>query len=192
MSSFLGRFMRDPRYVGAVAPSSSYLAAKMVAPVEFRPGVKVVEFGPGTGPFTRAVLEQLPEDGRYLGIERDPQFVGILRERFPGVDVHEGSVEVVLDLCRERDMLPLDHVISGLPFASLPQDLTERVLNATAEALRPGGTFTTFGYVHAYPLPAARAFRQRMQRLFGPLDSRRLELRNLPPAFAFTWRKREG
>lgn len=187
--SFLARFVRNPRSVGAVAPSSRFLADKMIAGIGFEPGVKIVEFGPGTGPFTRAILDRLPRDGRYLGIERDPAFVRILREQLPGVDVVEDSVERVREIAGERDLLPIDHVVSGLPFASLPGDLTTRILEVTLEALRPGGTFTTFQYVHSTPLPAARKFRDEMASLFGPVEERRTEVRNVPPAFVLTWRK---
>lgn len=187
--AFLSRFVRDPRSVGAVAPSSRFLATKMVAGIEFTPGVRVVEFGPGTGPFTEAILDRLPADGRYLGIELDSDFAEHLRERFPGAEFVEDSVENLVPLVTERDMVPVDHVISGLPFASLPREVTRTVLEATAVALRPGGTFTTFQYVHSFPLPTAVRFRRHMAQLFGPLSARRVEVRNLPPALVFSWRK---
>lgn len=186
---FLGRFLENPRTVGAIAPSSTYLARKMLVEVEWSPGANVVEFGPGTGVFTRLILEDLPADGRYLGIELDENFVATLRERFPGAEFAQASVESLQELTRERGMLPVDHVVSGLPFASLPTRVTQRVLVATKRCLRPGGTFTTFQYVHSYLLPPAVRFRRQMRRLFGPVHARRIELRNLPPAMVFTWKK---
>lgn len=187
--TFLARFLADPRAIGAVAPSSRYLAAKMVRGVDFVPGVRIVEFGPGTGPFTRAILAALPAGGRYLGIERDPVLVALLRERFPAADVAHDSVENLLALAGARDLLPLDHVVSGLPFASLPRAVTRAVIAASYDALRPGGTFTTFQYLHSFPLPSARSFRATMGERFGPLDSWGVELRNLPPALVLTWRR---
>jgi phospholipid N-methyltransferase len=189
LGAFLSRFVRDPRSVGAVAPSSRFLASKMVSGIDFEPGVRVVEFGPGTGPFTEAILERLPEDGRYLGIERDATFAAHLRSRFPDADVVEDSVENLIPLLTERELLPVDHIVSGLPFASLPREVTGAVLEATSVALRKGGTFTTFQYVHSFPLPSAVRFRRRMAGLFGPLSARRVEVRNLPPALVFSWRK---
>lgn len=189
LGAFLSRFVRDPRSVGAVAPSSRFLASKMVAGIHFTPGVRIVEFGPGTGPFTEAILDRLPEDGHYLGIERDPTFAAHLRARFPGAEVLEDSVENLVPLLTERDLLPVDHIVSGLPFASLPREVTSAVLEGTAQVLRGGGTFTTFQYVHSFPLPSAVRFRRRMAALFGPLSARRVEVRNLPPALVFSWRK---
>jgi phospholipid N-methyltransferase len=186
---FLKRFLKDPRTVGAFAPSSSYLARKMLVEVEWKTGARVVEFGPGTGPFTELILQDLPKDAHYLGIELNRDFVTTLRARYPQAEFVEASVENLLELGRERNLLPIDHVVSGLPFASLPGEITERVLAATLESLRPGGTFTTFQYVHSYLLPPAIKFRRQMKRIFGPLHARRIEFRNLPPAMVFTWRK---
>ena len=189
LGAFLSRFVRDPRSVGAVAPSSRFLASKMVSGIQFASGVRVVEFGPGTGPFTEAILERMPEDGYYLGIERDPTFAQHLRDRFPEAEIVEDSVENLIPLITDRDIVPIDHIVSGLPFASLPREVTRTVLEASAAALRDGGTFTTFQYVHSFPLPSAVRFRRHMATLFGPLSARRVEVRNLPPALVFSWRK---
>jgi phospholipid N-methyltransferase len=152
-------------------------------------GVNVIEFGPGTGSFTSAIQKQLPPTGRFVGIEQDGAFVKLLRQDFPDLEFIEDSAANLELIARERRMLPLDHIVSGLPFASLPEAVTNAILEAMFKVLRPGGTFSTFQYLHAIPLPSARCFRRRMRLKFGPHIRRRLEWRNLPPAFAFTWRK---
>ena len=186
---FLGRFLRSPRTVGAIAPSSRFLADRMVAGLSFEAGTTVVELGPGTGAFTRAISERLPAGGRYLGIERDQVFVGILRRRWPELDYVCDSVEHLERIARTKGILPIDHIVSGLPFATLPAVVTRPVLDAVHSTLRPGGTFTTFQYVHAYPMPAARLFRRQMAERFGPRAAREAVYRNIPPAFVLTWRK---
>ncbi len=186
---FLKRFLQHPRTVGAIAPSSRYLARTMVKEVDFRPGVRVVEFGPGTGSFTAVLASGLPQGSHYLGIERDPVFVDLLRKRLPGLTYACDSVENLIPIARTKGLLPLDHIISGLPFASLPASITLPILDAVHSSLRPDGTFTTFQYVHAFALPAARAFRREMRRRFGSPVATRLVMRNIPPAFVLAWRK---
>jgi phosphatidylethanolamine/phosphatidyl-N-methylethanolamine N-methyltransferase len=186
---FLARFVRSPRSVGAIAPSSRYLARRMIEGLEVGAGGRVIEFGPGTGAFTGAIARRLPAGARYLGIERDPVFVAALERRWPSLEFACDSVENLLSIAEARSALPLDHIVSGLPFARLPRTVTLPVLDAAHRSLRPGGTFTTFQYIHAYPLPAARAFRREMQRRFGPPFARRAVVRNLPPAFVLAWRK---
>ena len=51
---FAGQMLRNPRSVGAVAPSSKRLARIMVAALgNLEPGSVILELGPGTGAFTR-------------------------------------------------------------------------------------------------------------------------------------------
>jgi phospholipid N-methyltransferase len=187
---FLRRFLASPGSVGAIAPSSRFLARKMLAPIRWEHGVRVVEFGPGTGSFTGEILQRLPEPGGYLGIERDRAFIDHLRRRFPGADFHCGRVEDLRSILGARGWPAVDHIISGLPFASLSAEVTRDVIDAAAAALVPGGTFTTFQYLHAYWLRPARTFRGEMARRFRPRRVTGVELRNLPPAFVFTWSTR--
>lgn len=186
---FLARFLRNPRTVGAIAPSSRYLARKMVDVIPLAEGEQVVEFGPGTGAFTGEVLGRLPSRASYLGIELDERFVRQLQARFPSARFTCDSVARLRDIAREHEIEAVDHVISGLPFASLPEEVTREVLEALADVLRPGGTFTTFQYLHAHTLAPAKAFRERMEGIFGPSRRRLVEVRNLPPARVYSWQK---
>lgn len=186
---FLGRFLRNPRTIGSFLPSSRFLARRMVAGLELRAGGRVVELGPGTGAFTGAIAAILPPDGRYLGIEREAAFMGILRTRWPQLEYVCDSVVNLVSIIEERGLMPLDHIVCGLPFASLPGPVTLRILDAVSSALRPGGTFTTFQYIHAYyAFPAARTFRREMRARLGD-PTRAAVLRNVPPAFVLRWRK---
>jgi phospholipid N-methyltransferase len=74
-----------------------------------------------------------------------------------------------------------------LPFASLPMDDTRRILDEIERTLRPGGTFTTFQYLHGYGLRPGRVFRSQMSERMGGPPERRLVLRNFPMAFILTW-----
>ncbi len=151
--------------------------------------MRVVEYGPGTGPFTAEILGRLPPDGHYLGIEQDRVFYSLLRERFPSAQFHHGSVEDLAEILEERQWPCVDHIVSGLPFASFPRDLVGRVLEVTARSLCAGGTFTTFQYIHAYAMRSARTVRRIMRRDFQLRQKRRVVFRNLPPAFVLTWSK---
>jgi phospholipid N-methyltransferase len=186
---FLGRFVRSPRTVGAIAPSSRGLARRMLDGLEWRPGARVAELGPGTGIVTEAIARRLPEDGRCLAVDRDPAFVARLRGRWPHVEVVGDGAERLAALGEARGWLPFDHIVSGLPFASLPAATTRLVLDAIHDTLRPGGTFTTFQYVHAFRLGAAQAFRRDMTDRMGGEPARTLAAANLPPAWVLRWRR---
>jgi phosphatidylethanolamine/phosphatidyl-N-methylethanolamine N-methyltransferase len=185
----LSRFLRHPRAVGAIAPSSPSLARAMVQHLDLNGSVRVVELGPGTGAFTWAIVSLLGPSARCLAIDRDPVFVEQIKRRWPRVDCVCASAAALPELAAERSMTPVDHVVSGLPFASLPATVTTGILDGLERTLRPGGTFTTFQYVHAYRLPPAVAFRRDINRRMGGTPVRSIVMRNLPPAYVLTWQR---
>jgi len=183
----LGRFLKHPRRVGAVAPSSATLARLMVHGLNFDGQVRIVELGPGTGSLTSAIATRLGPGARMLAIDVDQGFIDRLRVQWPRIEYVCASAAALPTLAAERGLAPVDHIISGLPFASLPGEVTRDILEGIERTLRPGGTFTTFQYVHAYPLPPAVAFRRDISRRMRSGPHRRLVIRNFPPAFVLTW-----
>ena len=186
------RFLRSPRTVGAVTARSRALAEAMVEGVDLtRPG-HVVELGPGTGVFTAAIAERLGADTRFLAVDIDAAFVQQIRKRWPGIECVCASAERLDDLVVARAMYPIDHIVSGLPFVSLPPPMTKQILASVSTVLRPGGTFTTFQYMHGYALPQAASFRRCMTERMGSQPHTRLVVRNVPPAVVLTWRKSDA
>jgi phospholipid N-methyltransferase len=183
------RFLRSPRTVGAVTASSRALAQAMVAGLDLKRACRIVELGPGTGAFTAPIVAQLGPDTRFLAVDIDPAFVRQIQKRFPAVDCVCGSAETLDAIVASRGMGPIDHIVSGLPFVSLPPPVTRQILESVVGVLRPGGTFTTFQYLPGYALPSAVAFRRSMSTRMGSTPSVRLVVRNVPPALVLTWRK---
>jgi phospholipid N-methyltransferase len=186
---FFSRFLKSPRTVGAVTASSRALAEAMVEEIDLgRPG-RIVELGPGTGVFTAAIVERLGRQTEFLALDIDPAFVQRINARWPLVQCVCGSAERLDAIAAERGMLPIDHIVSGLPFVSLPPAVTRQIILSIAAALRPGGTFTTFQYLPAYGFPSAVSFRRSLSAGLGTQPSIRLVLRNMPPVFVLTWKK---
>jgi phospholipid N-methyltransferase len=186
----LGHFLRHPGTVGTVAPSSARLAREMVGALEPGRPQTVVELGPGTGAFSEAIISRLQPGDRFLAVELEPEFVRQLRERFPAIDCACTSAADLAELARARNFEAIDHIVSGLPFASLPAATSRQILDAVQRVLRPGGTFTTFQYIHAYALPRAVAFRRDVDGRMGSPPSRATVRWNIPPAFVLRWRRR--
>jgi phosphatidylethanolamine/phosphatidyl-N-methylethanolamine N-methyltransferase len=184
---FLSHFRKNPRTVGAIAPSSQRLARAMLDGLTLEPGVRVVELGPGTGAITGEIARRLPPGTTCLAIDIDPVFTARVAERWPQIDAVCDRAERLLDIVRSRGLQPVDHIVSGLPFASLPGGATGAIVEAIATALRPGGTFTTFQYIHAYALPPAIAVRRTLGHLLGSRPAFSVVMANLPPAFVMRW-----
>lgn len=183
------RFLRSPRTVGALSASSRALALGVVDESNMAEALRVVELGPGTGALTGAIVERLHPQARFLAVDIDPEFVKQVRQRWPSVECICASAESLDALLDERSLAPVDRIISGLPFASLPAPMTARILECVEKSLRPGGRFTTFQYVYSYPMPAAVAFRRDLSARMHSEPAKRLVMRNVAPAWVLTWTK---
>lgn len=186
---FISEFVCHPKAVGAVAPSSQQLARHLMRSIDWGDTTTLVEYGPGTGAITRAIVSQLQPEMKFLAIEINPCFAEILQDRFPEAHVCKGSVEQVKEHCERHDIDSVDVILSGLPWASFSEPRQTAYLNATMQVLRPGGQFITFGYLQGLLLPAGRRFRKKLRDYFGEVRVSKPVWANLPPAFFYCCRR---
>ncbi|WP_108649984.1 class I SAM-dependent methyltransferase [Dongshaea marina] len=187
---FLRAFAANPKSVGALFPSAPALAYGMTKHLTFFPHDHVVELGPGTGSFTRYILAKLASPKQYLGVELNPKFTQELKQQFPYAEFACGQAEQLETILKLHQRPMIDHLISGLPFASLPKEVTTQIVEAVADATTTKATFTTFQYLHAYQFKNAKEFRAQMEEKFGPLIRVRWVLFNMFPAAVLTWQKK--
>ena len=79
-TDFLKQFWSEKKMVGSMIPSSRYLAKKMLQNVNFKKARVIVELGPGSGIFTRKILEQMQDDAKLFVFELNDQFYKQLQE----------------------------------------------------------------------------------------------------------------
>lgn len=186
---FFTAFLRQPGSMGAVAPSSRWLAARMTEGVRLDQAKVVVEIGAGTGAFTGAIQEKLHPEAAFLVVEINPDFARYLTPRFPRARVIHGSAEHLSEFLSSHGHATADCVLSGLPWAGFSNELQQRLLSSVVGALRPGGEFATFAYNHASWLPRGRRFRRLLETRFPSVRTTPMVWRNLPPAFVYHCRK---
>ncbi|MBU2828462.1 MAG: class I SAM-dependent methyltransferase [Acidithiobacillus ferriphilus] len=168
---FTREFLRDPHAIGAVLPSSPFLARRMAAMVPHGPGL-VVELGPGMGPVTKALLESgIPAQDLVL-VEQAPAMVRHLRQHYPEVEVIEGDAAHIQHLMAHRG--PVRAVVSSLPLRSIPKTVVERIFQQLPGISRHGTVFIQFTY----------HFRCSCAGLPPDFRRRRMAVvwRNVPPA----------
>lgn len=186
---FLRGVVSNYKDTGAIAPSSPFLARRIVDAAEVSRSNRVLEIGPGTGVFTREVLRAIQKDARFAAIEKNAGFARHLRGQFPTVDIVEGCATGLPAHLRDLNWPGTDCVVSGLPWAAMPSSLQDSLLSAIHDALEPGGVFATFAYFGPHLLPAGRQFRRRLHSFFPDVRKTPVEPRNLPPAFVYVARK---
>ncbi len=189
---FLRAWARDPLGVAAVLPSGRQLSQKMLKPLSLLPDSdpavqRVVELGAGTGAFTRALVEHGLQRRNLLVVERDAALHGLLRQRFPDLQILQADACALRAAAQASGYLqhgPADAVISGLGLLSMPRATQRSILTEAFSILRPGGCFVQFTYGHASPV--SRALREEMG-----LQVRRAGLawRNAPPASVFVYQR---
>jgi phospholipid N-methyltransferase len=185
----LRAYVSDPRAIGAVAPSSRWLAARMVEGLRLRSAACVVEVGAGTGSFTAAILRAMRPGARLIVVELNRELARRLRSRFHRAEVIQASVERLPRLLAARKLCAADAVVSSLPWSSFPRPLQERLLRAIVTSMRPGARFSTYAYVLASWMPSARRFRRLLGRSFRRVRRTPVVLRNIPPAFVYRCEK---
>lgn len=184
-AQFVWAFLRSPGTVGALCPSSRALARAMVAGSDLSRADLVVELGPGTGAFTRVILEVIGPQSAFVALELDERAVGHLRQRFPQLEVVHASAESVLEHVARLGRKHANYVVSGLPWAIMPTELQTRIMTNVAAALAPGGVFTTMAYVHSRLAPSAVRYWRLLATLFREVRVSGVVWNNVPPALVY-------
>lgn len=189
---FLRRFLRSPREVGALCPSTRHLAELMIRDLDLDQGATVVEYGVGTGSFTPTIqrLVDATPGARYLGVEREPEFVDVLQNRFPTLSFANDQVEDIERLLAERALPAPQAILSGLPLILLPT--MDEIIRRTEAVLAPGGEFRTFSYLQSYPTRAAAKLRRLLKETFDEHSISKMCWRNFPPAMVLRGKKRNA
>lgn len=182
-------FLKSPNKVGAVAPSSRYLANAMLDQLKWDSLKSVVEYGPGTGAISRQLLKRVGEQQKFFAVELNGNFIPVLRKKLPELTVFHESVGDIRHICNREGVDWVDGIISGLPWTAFPESLQKELLEATLSVLADGGQFVTFAYVHGLALQNARRFRARLREAFSEVTVSPVVWRNLPPAVFYSCRK---
>ncbi len=180
--NFLSSWFRNPKTVGAIAPSGPALSRAMAAIVDPAVEGPIVELGPGTGPVTAALLERGIAPSRLVLVEYDRDFCARLRSRFAGVNVVQGDAFALDQTLAGHADAPFAAIVSSLPLLNFAQEDRQKLIGLSMKLLQPRAPFIQFTYGANSPLP-------EQSPLYETSASRRI-WRNLPPARVWTYRAR--
>ncbi len=179
---FLKGFLRNPKEVGSVIPSSRFLTRRVLQCANVRQARVIVELGPGTGVLTAEILRRMSFDATLIAIEINPEFVRLLRQAFDDLRlvVHEGSCVDLEAALAAVGSAHADLVVSGIPFSTLDPSVRHVTLEAARRLLAPSGRFVAYQF--------RSHVRHFADAVFGP-GMIQHEFLNLPPMRIFTWQK---
>lgn len=173
---FLTEYLRKPFVIGAVAPSSRFLAAKMLKPVDFTNARTIVELGAGTGVFTKRILKRMHRDAHLHVFEIHQPFL----EQLGGIK--DKRMKLVPERAEQlsKHVAQADAIISSLPLMAFPAPTVRKIIAEVKKSLKPGGVYVQF----QYGLKNKTLLKQHFDDVgidFTPL--------NIPPAFVYRCRK---
>ena len=179
---FLKTLFESPRLTGAVSPSGRSLARAMARAVGASGEGLVVELGPGTGPVTRALIEQGVSPEQLVLVEYESAFCRLLSQRFPGVNVRQGDAYALRRTLADLAGRPIRAVVSSLPLLNQPPMRRTALIEDAFALMAPGGVFVQFTYGVASPIPRPASAGRYSAHATAPIWL------NLPPARVWTYR----
>ncbi len=181
---FFRAWIANPLRVAAVAPSGESLARLMTCEITSDHG-PILELGPGTGVFTRALLARGVSENQLTLVEYGGDFVPMLQSRFPEARILTMDAAKLghLDLFPDE---PVGAVVSGLPLLSMPLRKITSILSGAFTHIRQGGAFYQFTYGPLCPVPRPILDRLGLKATFVGRT-----VRNLPPASVYRITRRQ-
>ena len=136
---FIYQFIDKPKSVGALIPSSKFLTKNILSYTDLtKKNLVIVEYGPGSGTFTREIVKGMKESDTLIVIEQNKIFAKRLREQLAGaknVFIHQDCVTNTSKILKRANIDRVDYIISGIPFSSIPKKMTEDILENTKKIM---------------------------------------------------------
>lgn len=178
---FLLRALRNPRRLGAVAPSSRHLGAMLVKHAAFDNDSPIVELGGGSGSLTRSLIKAGIDPARIYVIELDAELANYLKGAMPHVNVIHGNATDLEHILPSHVIGKVHRIVSGLPMINIPQHIRGQILDSCFKIMVPEGAYLQYTYSPRSSIDA-KVYQLNKKRL-GTV------FLNLPPATIWQYTK---
>lgn len=172
---FFKQGLKNLKTIGTVTRTSFFACKSIIKLLEFNKVHVIVELGAGDGAITKYLLKELKPDSKLVAFELNEQFCKSLRAlNDPRLIIVQDSAEKLEDHLAYHDIERVDAIVSALPFAIIPDIITNAVLQSCKKVLNPGGAFIQ---IH-YSLKRKKLY----EFIFGSVKVKFIPL-NIPPLF---------
>lgn len=177
LPSLIRQFLRTPRTVGSIFPSSSVLVKKMLNLSNLESAKVVVELGSGTGVFTQEIFKRVQPTVPVICIEVNQHFcqqIQPLFEQRGNSHLVCASATKLTEVLKQLGYQCVDTIISSLPYNALPSSVSKEVLKGVTKSMNEHSEFLTY----VYSLSCRQLFDEVL-----PNQDWTLVYRNIPPAY---------
>lgn len=177
-------FLKDLKNVGAIAPSSRFLARNLVK--QFRQDIRqkkcsplnILEIGAGTGPLTKEITQDLRDQDIFNIVEINDHFYQTINKKF-----NRSNITVYhQDILNHQPGIKYDYIFSSLPYEAMSEQLIEDIWTKKLDLCKEQAYICYFKYVSFRKFKCD--FEEKLVKQFQ--HRKKIVLRNLPPAKLFT------
>lgn len=180
---FLSTFIKYPKEIGSVMPSSKFLTDEILKNIDFKNARYIVEYGPGTGRMTTRILNLARKDAKILCFEINKEFCSYLKKKIKDnrLIVINDSAENIKKYLKKFNIPKIDYVVSGLPFTNLSINKKYFIIEETKKTLKMKGKFVIFQFF-------LNNFKKYLYHYFSNISIKFVPL-NIPPCFVYVCEK---
>lgn len=161
------------RSKGTIAPSSRFLVQTMLTKIDYRTDLDLLQLGFGNGVFAKHLLKMMTPKSTLTIFEIDPTCRKFTIND-PRIVYLEDSAE---HISAHFPTKQFDHIISTLPFASLPKHISVKIYKEIQKNLKEHGKFLQFQY--------SLYSKRDIEKLFHKKPKINFVVLNIPPAFIY-------
>lgn len=143
---FLLRALKNPRQLGAVAPSSRHLGAFLARHAAIDDTSPIVELGGGSGSLTRSLIKAGIDPARLYVVELDKALASYLKTALPQVHIIHGNAAHLAKILPPEIIGKVHRIVSGLPMINIPAAIRGEILESCFEIMAPGGAYIQYTY----------------------------------------------
>ena len=175
---FIKESLKNLKEVGTVFPSSKFVVEKMVAPINFKKKLTILELGSGSGVITKELLEKMSCDSQLICFETNKKFYQELKKiNDKKMILINESAEKMKSYLDEFEIEKIDYIVSSVPLVSLPKETTNKILSVTVEILGKSGKLIQLQYT--------KLLDKKLKSYYNQIDIQ-FTPKNYLPAFIYT------
>ncbi len=179
---FFSNFLKKPKEVASIIPTSRHVIKHIINNIDFANAEYIVEYGPGIGNTTNALLKNLKPNAKLICFETNKKFCNFLEDH-----IKDTRLKVINDAAQNLDfylkkykITNIDYAVSGIPFSLINKENKKTIVRKTRDKLRTNGKFIVYQY--------SQHMKKYLDTYFKKISTD-LEIKNMPPTFIFACEK---
>jgi len=174
MSQTFKVFLRD-KNVASIAASSLHTVKKVCNFIDFKKDSIFIEYGPGSGVFTRYILNHATPKSKLIAIETNRYFCNTLATADSRLTIINDSAENIKKILNTYKVKYANYIISGIPFSKFDNRLKDKIIKNSYDILPLGGKFLLY--------QISKDIKKYLEQYF--IVESYYQILNIPPLFIF-------